>query len=372
MKNLKITTIIGTRPELIRLSSTIRLFDNYFDHRIIHTGQNFGNNMKDVFFEELGVRQPDLQIEIKNNSIGSTLSSIFLGVEKELSENRPDAVVILGDTNSSLSVIIAKRMRIPVYHLEAGNRSFDPNVPEEINRKLVDHCSDFNLVYSEHARRNLLAEGVSPRTICLIGSPMREVINQNLDSIQSSKITKKLGLQKNEFFVVSAHRQENIDSQDRLTKLIMLLNEIGNNFDLPIIVSTHPRIKDKLKDLEIPLHNKIILHEPLGFFDYCNLQINSLLTLSDSGSVSEESIILGFKAITIRDSMERPEALESGAILMNGINSDTLIRGIKFNLDSKLAQNPPAEYSISDSSLRTLNFILSTIHNYNFWTGIRG
>jgi UDP-N-acetylglucosamine 2-epimerase (non-hydrolysing) len=204
--------------------------------------------MKDVFFEELGVRQPDLQIEIKNNSIGSTLSSIFLGVEKELSENRPDAVVILGDTNSSLSVIIAKRMRIPVYHLEAGNRSFDPNVPEEINRKLVDHCSDFNLVYSEHARRNLLAEGVSPRTICLIGSPMREVINQNLDSIQSSKITKKLGLQKNEFFVVSAHRQENIDSQDRLAKLIMLLNEIGNNFDLPIIVSTHPRIKDKLKD----------------------------------------------------------------------------------------------------------------------------
>ena len=371
LRKLRITTIVGTRPEVIRLSAIIPLFEKYFEHRLIHTGQNSANFMKDVFFKELGIHKPDLEIQLQNDSLATNLASIFVNVERELVDNRPDAVVVLGDTNSALSVIIAKRMGVPVYHLEAGNRSFDPNVPEEINRKLVDHSSDFNLVYSEHARRNLLNEGISPRNICLIGSPMNEVISRNFKAIQESQILKHLNLKEHEFFVVSAHRQENIDSSERLTSAVSMLNEVAETFGLPIVLSTHPRIKEKLEKFELKTHEKIILHEPLGFFDYCKLQKNSLITISDSGSVSEESVILGFKAITLRDSMERPEALEAGSILMNGINSGSLVSAINFRLESEVGQNPPSEYLIKDSSLRTVNFILSTINNFHFWSGLR-
>ena len=371
MQKKKITTIVGTRPEIIRLSATISLLENHFEHRLIHTGQNSASYMKDVFFNELGIRTPDLEIEFENFSLAKNLASILVGVEADLIQNRPDAVVVLGDTNSALSVIIAKRMGIPVYHLEAGNRSFDPNVPEEINRRLVDHASDFNLVYSEHARRNLLSEGISPRNICLIGSPMNEVITRNLTSIQSSNILERLTLKEQEYFVVSAHRQENIDSMERLTSLVGMLNEVAEVYGLPIFLSTHPRIREKLEKLELKTHKLIMLHEPLGFLDFCQLQIKALLTISDSGSVSEESVILGFKAITLRDSMERPEALEAGSILMSGINSGSLIAAINFRLDSEVGQNPPAEYLIQDSSLRTVNFILSTLQNFHFWSGLR-
>jgi UDP-N-acetylglucosamine 2-epimerase len=371
MPKIKITTIVGTRPEIIRLSATISLLEKHFEHRLIHTGQNSANYMKEVFFSELGIRKPDLELEFENKSLARNLASILVGVEEDLVENRPDAVVVLGDTNSALSVIIAKRMGIPVYHLEAGNRSFDPNVPEEINRRLVDHTSDFNLVYSEHARRNLLNEGIPSRNICLIGSPMNEVINKNLKSIQNSEVLEQLNLKEQEFFVVSAHRQENIDSSARLTTLVSMLNEVAEVFGLPIILSTHPRIREKLEKFKIETHEKIILQEPLGFIDYCHLQTKALLTISDSGSVSEEAVILGFKAITLRDSMERPEALEAGSILMSGINSESLIAAINFRLDSEVGQNPPAEYLIHDSSLRTVSFILSTIHNFHFWSGLR-
>ncbi len=371
MKKLRITTIVGTRPEIIRLSATILLLEQYFEHRLVHTGQNSASFMKDVFFSELSIRKPDLEIQLDGSSLASNLASIFIAVEQDLIENRPDAVVVLGDTNSALSVIIAKRMGIPVYHLEAGNRSFDPNVPEEINRRLVDHSSDFNLVYSEHARRNLLNEGVSPRSICLIGSPMYEVLNNNLEAIQNSDILKKLELIDQQFFVVSSHRQENIDSPNRLKSLIGMLNEVASTYGLPVILSTHPRVKQKLEALDLKIHEKIVLHEPLGFIDYCHLQKKALLTISDSGSVSEESVILGFKAITLRDSMERPEALEAGSILMSGINSGSLISSIEFKLKNDLGHNPPPEYLIYDSSLRTLNFILSTVHNFHFWSGLR-
>ena len=371
LKKLRITTIVGTRPEIIRLSSTIGLFEEYFTHRLVHTGQNSANFMKEVFFKELGIRKPDLEIQLENTSLATNLASIFVEVEKELMGNRPDAVVVLGDTNSALSVIIAKRIGIPVYHLEAGNRSFDPNVPEEINRRIVDHTSDFNLVYSEHARRNLLDEGIHPRSICLIGSPMHEVINSNLEAIGKSEILKQLSLKEQEFFVVSAHRQENIDSSERLTAMISMLNEVAENYGLPIVLSTHPRIKEKLKQIQLKTHEKVLLHEPLGFIDYCRLQSTALLTISDSGSVSEESTILGFKAITLRDSMERPEALEAASVLMSGINSVSLIGSIDFKLKTKIGQNPPSEYLIKDSSVRTVNFILSTIHNFYFWSGLR-
>ncbi len=368
---MRITTIVGTRPEIIRLSATISLFEIYFEHRLIHTGQNSASFMKDVFFRELNVRKPDVEIELSNTSLATNLAEIFVNVERELVENRPDAVVVLGDTNSALSVIIAKRMGIPVYHLEAGNRSFDPNVPEEINRKLVDHSSDFNLVYSEHARRNLLNEGISPRNICLIGSPMTEVINRNLKKIHDSQILEILRLREREFFVVSAHRQENIDSVERLALLVSMLNEVVETFGLPIVLSTHPRTKEKLQKFHLKTHEKIILHEPLGFIDYCHLQTKAKVTISDSGSVSEEAVILGYKAITLRDSMERPEALEAGSILMSGINSGSLINAINFRLQSEVGQSPPMEYSIQDSSLRTVNFILSTIQNFHFWSGLR-
>ena len=371
MNKLRITTIVGTRPEIIRLSATIAILEQHFEHRLIHTGQNSATFMKDVFFKELRIRTPDLEIELENHSLATNLASIFIGVEKELLDNRPDAVVILGDTNSALSVIIAKRMGIPVYHLEAGNRSFDPNVPEEINRRIVDHSSDFNLVYSEHARRNLLDEGIHPRTICLIGSPMYEVITNNLVSINNSDILERLKISDQEYFVVSTHRQENIDSPERLTSVVSVLNEVADTFGLPIILSTHPRTKEKLEKIQLKTHDKIQLLEPVGFIDYCQLQNKALLTISDSGSVSEESVILGFKAITLRDSMERPEALEAGSILMNGINSGSLINGINFKLNSELSKNPPAEYLVQDSSTRTVNFILSTIQNFHFWSGLR-
>jgi UDP-N-acetylglucosamine 2-epimerase len=371
MKKWKVTTIVGTRPELIRLSASIVLFEQFFNHRLIHTGQNSASFMKDIFFTELGIRKPDIELNLGNVSLAKNLSSILVGVEDELVNNRPDAVVVLGDTNSSLSVIIAKRMGIPVYHLEAGNRSFDPNVPEEINRRLVDHASDFNLVYSEHARRNLLNEGLSPRNICLIGSPMFEVIMKNFDAIENSNVLERLCLQKDKYFVVSTHRQENIDSTVRLTAIVNMLNEIANQYGLPIILSTHPRIKEKLANIELRPHENIVLHEPLGFIDYCHLQSKALLTISDSGSISEEATILGFKAITLRDSMERPEALEAGSVLMSGINSGSLIESIEFKLSSGLAKNPPSEYSVQDSSLRTVNFILSTIPNFHFWSGLR-
>lgn len=371
MEKLRITTIVGTRPEVIRLSATILLLEENFMHRLIHTGQNSANFMKDVFFQELGIRRPDLEIQLENSSLANNIASIFIEVEKELKENRPDAVVVLGDTNSALSVIIAKRMGIPVYHLEAGNRSFDPNVPEEINRRIVDHSSDFNLVYSEHARRNLVNEGIHPRSICLIGSPMFEVIHKNLEAIKSSEILEDLNLNEQEFFLASAHRQENIDSSERLVKLISMLNEVAEIYGLPIVLSTHPRIKEKLEKFQFETHEKIILHEPLGFIDYCHLQSKAKLTISDSGSVSEESAVLGFKAITLRDSMERPEALECGSIIMCGINSGSLVSAIDFRLNNELGKNPPDEYSIQDSSLRTVNFILSTIHNFHFWSGLR-
>jgi UDP-N-acetylglucosamine 2-epimerase len=371
VRKVKITTIVGTRPEIIRMSSTMRLLDEYFEHRIVHTGQNSAAFMKDVFFADLGIRGPDLDIQLENLSLASNLGSIFIGVERELIENRPDAVVVLGDTNSALSVIIAKRMQIPVYHLEAGNRSFDLNVPEEINRKLVDHCSDFNLVYSEHARRNLLAEGIPARNICLIGSPMNEVISQNRHAITQSTILDRLKLQKGKYFVVSAHRQENIDSEKRLLKLMSMLNEVAEFYDLPIIVTAHPRMKDKLENLNCLIDQRINFNEPLGFLDYCKLQLDSLLVISDSGSVSEEATILGFRALTLRDSMERPEALEAGSILMNGINSVSLLTGVKFKLDSEISQRYPEEYKISDTSFRVVNFILSTVQNYKFWSGIR-
>jgi UDP-N-acetylglucosamine 2-epimerase len=371
MKKIRITTILGTRPELIRLSLIIKRLDEVFEHRLVHTGQNSDSNLSDVFFNELNLRSPDLHLEIENSSLGLFLGNLLQAIEIEFKNNPPDAVVILGDTNSAFAGIIAKRRGIPVYHLEAGNRSFDQNVPEEINRRIVDHFADFNLAYTSNAKDNLLREGLHPRNIAVIGSPLYEVISNFSDKINSSKILKELKIESNKYFLVSAHRQENVDNPSRLTDLIHALNEIGLKFNLPIVISTHPRTKNKLDNLKLEFNHLLTFHEPFGFIDYCKLQKEARVVLSDSGSVSEESVSLGFKAITIRDSMERPEALESGSIIMSGIKKDGVLKSIEVIESGPASISPPAEYLIPDTSTRVLNFITSTINQHKFWSGLR-
>jgi len=367
----KITTIIGTRPEIIRMSEMVKRFDQVFEHRLIHTGQNFDKNLNELFFESMNIRKPDLALSLGNLSLAGQLAQIFQSVEAELIQNRPDAVVILGDTNSGLSAIIAKRMNIPVYHLEAGNRSFDINVPEETNRKIIDHTSDFNLVYSENSRRNLLNEGLHPRTICLIGSPMKEVIDAHGPRIEASDVLSRLNISEGQFILVSVHRQENTSNADRVIDFFGSLNQIADVFDIPVIVSTYPRTKDVLDNSGKTFDNRIRFHEPFDFHGYCKLQQKARVVLSDSGSLSEEAAILGFRAITLRDSMERPEALETGIVLMSGLNFDAIKEAIFVIETSSFKPKSPIEYEIEDSSERTVRFIVSTLGRHEFWTGKR-
>jgi len=367
----KVTTFVGTRPEIIRMSAIIAKFDRHFDHRLVHTGQNPDPLMKDIFFEELGVRQPDSYFKDDHKSLGEFLANLFLATEKELNEHRPDAIVILGDTNSALAAIIAKRFGIAIYHLEAGNRSFDANVPEEINRRIVDHIADFNFPYSELARANLISEGIHPRKIALMGSPLYEVLQNNAAAIQSCDVLARIGLKEKEFFLISAHRQENVDSDERLTELLITLNVLAEKFGLPVLVSTHPRTRKRIERIEISKNELINFHEPFGFLDYNKLQSSARMVLSDSGTIAEESIILGFPAITIRDSMERPEALEAGSLVMSGINSERVLEAIQVVESSQKPSPSPEEYKFDDVSTRIVNFLLSTVHKYEFWNGIR-
>ena len=371
MKKTKVTTIVGTRPEIIRLSSIVKKLDKHFDHRLIHTGQNSDTNLREVFFADLELRKPDLYFSENRSSLGAFLGNLFIEVERELTDNRPDAVVILGDTNSALAAIIAKRLGIPIYHLEAGNRSFDQNVPEEINRKIVDHTSDFNLVYTELARNNLIAEGIHPRRIALIGSPLLEVLNEHRQKIDKSNVLNALGLAKKQYILVSLHRQENVDQEKRLRTVIDALEQVGQIYKLPMLISLHPRTQEKIKKLSIETSANLIFHKPFGFLDYCNLQINSRIVLSDSGSISEESSILGFPAITIRDSMERPEALEAGTILLSGIKVDQIVESIQLAENNGFGKVAPSEYTIPDTSTRVINFLLSTNHQHFYWSGLR-
>ena len=371
MSKTRVTTFIGTRPEIIRLACIIEKFDLLFEHRLIHTGQNPDPLLREVFLKELGVRKPNAFFKDNHESLGSFLANLLIETERELTENRPDAILILGDTNSALSAIIAKRMGIPIYHLEAGNRSFDSNVPEEINRRIVDHIADMNFPYSELARANLINEGIHPRKLALMGSPLPEVFSKFLPEIEASKILSKLQLKKGSYFLVSAHRQENVDSEERLTILLETLIRIQEEYDIPVLVSTHPRTRKKLERISIEKVKGVIFHDPFGFFDYNNLQLNARVVLSDSGTVSEESIILGFPALTIRDSMERPEALESGSIIMCGINSREVLEAIEFLEKSEKSKVPPKEYQFPDTSTRVANVLISTVHRQAFWNGLR-
>ncbi len=370
MSKTRVTTIVGTRPEVIRMSEIIKKFDKYFHHRLVHTGQNSDIKLKDVFFNDFELRNPDVVFESNHASLGEFLANLFIKMEKELIDNRPDAVVILGDTNSALSSILAKRFGIPIYHLEAGNRSFDANVPEEINRRIVDHTSDFNLVYTVLARNNLLAEGIPARKLALIGTPIREVLVANKSKIGQSKILGELNLKPKSYFLVSAHRQENVDFPDRLGNLMKSLEALAEKYRSPVLISTHPRTKEKLQGNKVLNNPMLSFHEPFGFLDYVKLQENARLVLSDSGTISEESAILGFPAITIRDSMERPEALEAGSIVMSGIEESRLLEAVELIETSKPSVVIPAEYQIPDTSTRVVNFLISTVHQHTFWNGL--
>jgi UDP-N-acetylglucosamine 2-epimerase (non-hydrolysing) len=367
-------TVVGTRPEIIRLSRVIARLDAVTDHVLVHTGQNYDHQLNGVFFSELGVRDPDVYLQVDTTSLGSVIADTIRKTEQVLLDERPDAVLILGDTNSSMAAIIAKRMQIAVYHMEAGNRSFDENVPEETNRRIVDHIADFNLPYTEHARRNLLAEGLHPRRILVTGSPMREVLDYYKPGIDSSTVLEQLHLESSGYFLVSAHRQENVDDPARLRTLLATLDAVQAMWGIPVLVSTHPRTRARMAALSNQsMPNGVQFHEPFGFLDYNKLQQSARCVLSDSGTISEEAAILGFPAITIRDSMERPEALESGTIIMTGLHSDEVIEAISEMTDAPYSGSAtlPAEYQISDTSRRVVRFILSTLGRHDEWAGIR-
>ena len=372
---MKIMTMVGTRPEIIRLAAVVRRLDETpgIEHVLVHTGQNWDHQLNGIFFQELGLRLPDHLLEVDTASLGATLGDILRKTEAVLEAEQPDAFLVLGDTNSSLSLIMAKRMKVPTYHMEAGNRCFDANVPEETNRRLVDHTADFNLVYTEHARRNLLAEGLESRRIMLTGSPMREVLNRYLPQIIESRALEAAGLERKGFFLVSAHREENVDNPDRLASLLASLNAVAECWGKPVLVSTHPRTRNRMASSDglIELNPLISFHPPFGFFDYNKLQLEAACVLSDSGTIAEESSILGFPAITMRGAIERPESLDTGSILMVDVAPDRVVAGIEWAMERGTSPEAPRDYCVTNTSERVVNFIMSTALGHKQWSGLR-
>jgi len=371
---VKVMTVVGTRPEVIRLSRVTALLDESVEHVLVHTGQNWDYQLNGIFFDEMGIRPPDHALNVDTSSLGAVLGDTLRKTEEVLRLERPDAFLVLGDTNSSISALVARRMHVPVYHMEAGNRCFDHNVPEETNRRFVDHIADFNLVYTEHARRNLLAEGIHPRQIMLTGSPLREVLDFYRSEIDRSQVLTRLGLDVGKYFLVSAHREENVDSPTRLTSLVEGLAAVKEAWRLPILVSTHPRTKIRLEQLGSSVDlSGISFHEPFGFFDYNSLQMHARCVLSDSGSISEEASILGFPAITLRNSIERPEALEFGTIMLASFAPEVLLDAIReiTRVSRSSTNSIPVEYEIADTSRRVVRFIGSTVPVADIWLGLR-
>lgn len=359
----KVMTIVGTRPELIRLSRVIARLDRSVEHILVHTGQNYDHALNQVFFTDLAIRPPDHLLGVDTSSLGHVLGETLIRTEAVIRLEKPDAVVVLGDTNSCIAALMAKRMRVPVYHLEAGNRCFDERVPEETNRRMVDHVADYNLVYTEHARRNLLAEGLHPSRILLTGSPMREVLDHYAPQIRASSALSREGLTPQQYLLVSLHREENVDDPAQLSLALESLTALAERYRVPVLVSTHPRTRKRLMDQPVTLQQGLLFHEPFGFHDYIALQQSALLVLSDSGTISEESAILGFPAVTLRAKIERPEALDTGTIITAGLQPAVVLRAAAITLDQRDEPRPsvPADYQIADTSRRTVNFILSTL-----------
>ena len=371
MEKIKIVTVVGTRPEIIRLSSIINRFNNsnIIDHILIHTGQNYDKNLNDVFFQDLQIKNPDFYLEAAKDSASSTIGETLIKIDPVLTEINPDAMLILGDTNSCLAGIAAKKKKIPLFHFEAGNRCFDFRVPEETNRRLVDHISDINLTYSKNASQNLLNEGLPADRVIKVGSPMFEVLSKSLVKIKASSILKSLNLKKEKYFLISCHREENIENKNNFNKLIESLNKISEAYKFPVIFPIHPRTK-KIFSKNKPHLNKLVrLIEPLGFIDYNQLQINSFVVLSDSGTISEESSILKFRALNIRETQERHEAMEESSVIMTGLNIDRILQGIQSIVDLDKNENrsllPVGDYKIPNVSIKIERIILSYINYVN-------
>ena len=364
MKKLKVVTVFGTRPEIIRLARVLDKLDIHCDHITVHTGQNYDYELNEIFFEDLNVRKPDYFLNAAGVNGAETIGKVIIAVDELLSEVKPDALLVLGDTNSCMAVIAAKRRKIPVFHMEAGNRCFDQRVPEEINRRIVDHTADINLTYSSIAREYLLMEGLSPDTVIKTGSPMFEVLTHYRSGIDASNVLKRLELKENSFFVVSAHREENIDSDRNFTNLIEILNTIAEQYEMPVIVSTHPRTQKRIDTLGVSFHPLVRLLKPLGFKDYVKLQMTSLATLSDSGTINEESSILNFPALNIREAHERPEGMEEASVMMVGLSVERVIQALDILVeqprgDSRLLRQV-GDYSMPNVSDK----VVRIIHSY--------
>lgn len=360
-KQLKVMTIFGTRPEIIKLSRLFAKLDLYANHVMVHTGQSFDYEMNQVFFDELKIRKPDYFLEVKAETLGEQISKIIAEGEKVLLKEMPDAVCILGDTNSALLAIVAKRMKIPIFHMEAGNRCFDENVPEEINRKIVDHISDINLPYSEQARTNLLQEGISAGTIFVTGSPQREILIHHQKEIEKSVILKELKLTPKKYFISSIHREENVNTKGSLTKLVDVLNSIAEEYGLPVMVSTHPRTQKRLDEYKLKINKLVNFHKPFGLFDYITLQKNAFCVVSDSGTIQEESSVLGFPAIQVRTSSERPEAFDEGTLILSGLDRDRVLDAIDITLkqlENGEKFNIPKAYADTNFSSKVLRLVM--------------
>jgi UDP-N-acetylglucosamine 2-epimerase len=370
MKRLKVVTIVGTRPEIIRLSMLIPKLDEHTDHTFVHTGQNSDPKLNDIFFEDLELRKPDYFLGVNTNSMGSVMGDTLRKAEEVFLKKQPDAVMILGDTNSAVAAIVAERMHIPVYHMEAGNRSFDANVPEELNRKMVDHVATFNLPYNNFSMANLVREGIHPRYILKTGSPIREIVEKFRDKINISHIVPDLGLQSGGYFLASIHRQENVDNKERFLKILSQLSGLSIAYNIPVVLSTHPRTRLKLKTVDIRQFPGIRFEEPFGYLDYSNLQLNAKCVISDSGTIFEEAIIMNFKAICLRDSVERPEALEVGSVLLSPVEVGDLDEKMHITLAAPNTKNVPEGYEVDDFSSRVVNFVLSTAKVSKKWLNI--
>lgn len=374
MTDLRVVTFVGTRPEIIRLAAVVARLDDTVDHRLVHTGQNYDYELNELLFTDLGLRSPDIVLTPDTSSLGRTIGDILAGAEEVLIQLRPDAVLVLGDTNSCLAGLMAKRMHIPLFHMEAGNRCFDENVPEETNRRIIDHIADVNLVYTEHARRNLLAEGIHPRRIYLTGSPMAEVLERHRGAIEASDVLEELGLDRGRYIVVSAHREENVDSPDRLRSVVAAIESLAAEFEVTVVVSAHPRTRKRLETSGLTLSGRVLLHNPFGFVAYNNLQLHSLCVVSDSGTISEEAAILGFPAVTIRSSIERPEAMDTGGIVVCGIDASAVTRAVRTVLDQRGREElppQPAEYQVTNTSQRVVNLLVGITELTAEWSGLR-
>ena len=372
MGKLKVMTIVGTRPEIIRLSQILKKLDNYAEHTLVHTGQNYDYELNEIFFKDLDLKKPDYFLNSADINATKTIGNILITIDDLLIKIKPEAILVLGDTNSCMAIIAAKKRKIPTFHFEAGNRCFDMRVPEEINRKIVDHTADVNITYSSIAREYLLKEGLPRDMVIKVGSPMLEVINSNIDKIKSSKILSELGLVKNNYFLASIHREENLNSSNFI-KIFKLMNSLEKKYNIPIIISTHPRTRKKLEESKFDLNNNIRLLKPLSFSNYINLQIQSKAVLSDSGTISEESSILNFPALNIREAHERPEAMEETSVMMPGVNEERVIQAMEILLsqgtDNNRTLNIVKDYNVNNVSEKILRIIISYTDyiNTNIW-----